>query len=120
MHKQHIIHPNQNRYTRLLDARPVTTNVTIDGRTYSKPLFGKKIFPKLLTLGGDHTIVLPILRALHAAYGGPVSVIHFDSHLDTWKPGSYGGGEEGVGKGAIINHGTCTYLYAMAWSMQLI
>jgi len=41
--------------------------------------------PRLVTLGGDHTIVLPILRALYKVYG-PVSVIHFDSHLDTWAP----------------------------------
>jgi agmatinase len=38
---------------------------------------------KLMTLGGDHTIVLPILRAMHAQHG-PVAVLHFDAHLDTW------------------------------------
>ncbi len=38
---------------------------------------------KLLTLGGDHTIALPILRALHKVHG-KISVIHFDAHLDTW------------------------------------
>lgn len=38
---------------------------------------------KLLTLGGDHTIALPLLRAMHAQYG-PVAVVHFDAHLDTW------------------------------------
>jgi agmatinase len=39
--------------------------------------------PRLLTLGGDHTIALPLLRAVSAAHG-PVSVVHFDAHLDTW------------------------------------
>ena len=39
--------------------------------------------PRLLTLGGDHTIALPLLRAVHAAHG-PVAVVHFDAHLDTW------------------------------------
>ena len=39
------------------------------------------------SLGGDHTIVLPILRSLHKVYG-PISVIHFDAHLDTWGPWS--------------------------------
>ncbi len=39
--------------------------------------------PHLLTLGGDHTIALPLLRALTAAHG-PVAVVHFDAHLDTW------------------------------------
>lgn len=38
---------------------------------------------RLLTLGGDHTIALPLLRAAHAQYG-PLAVIHFDAHLDTW------------------------------------
>ncbi|MGB3770743.1 MAG: agmatinase [Rhodococcus sp. (in: high G+C Gram-positive bacteria)] len=37
----------------------------------------------VLTLGGDHTIALPILRALHRDHG-PVAVLHFDAHLDTW------------------------------------
>jgi agmatinase len=39
--------------------------------------------PYLLTLGGDHTIALPLLRAFAAAHG-PVAVVHFDAHLDTW------------------------------------
>jgi agmatinase len=38
---------------------------------------------KPVTLGGDHTIVLPILRSLHKVHG-PIAVIHFDAHLDTW------------------------------------
>jgi agmatinase len=37
----------------------------------------------LLTLGGDHTIALPLLRAVSAIHG-PVAVVHFDAHLDTW------------------------------------
>jgi agmatinase len=39
--------------------------------------------PRLLTLGGDHTIALPLLRAVRAGHG-PVAVVHFDAHLDTW------------------------------------
>jgi agmatinase len=38
---------------------------------------------RLLTLGGDHTIALPLLRAMHQRHG-PVAVLHFDAHLDTW------------------------------------
>ena len=34
-----------------------------------------------LTMGGDHTIVLPILRALHRRHG-PLGVIHVDAHAD--------------------------------------
>ncbi|KAI8233515.1 putative agmatinase 2 [Colletotrichum sp. SAR 10_86] len=41
--------------------------------------------PRIISLGGDHSIVLPILRSLKTVYG-PVSVIHLDSHLDTWDP----------------------------------
>ncbi|KAI0028128.1 hypothetical protein K488DRAFT_80833 [Vararia minispora EC-137] len=56
-------------------AKDVTTALSKDGQAH----------PRVLTLGGDHTIVLPILRALNKVYG-PVSVIHFDAHLDTWAP----------------------------------
>jgi agmatinase len=37
----------------------------------------------VLTIGGDHTIALPILRSL-ARDHGPIAVLHFDAHLDTW------------------------------------
>lgn len=36
-----------------------------------------------LTLGGDHYITYPILRAYHKKYG-PLSLIQFDAHSDTW------------------------------------
>ena len=39
-----------------------------------------KTLPRVITLGGDHTITLPLLQSVNKAYG-PVSVIHFDSHL---------------------------------------
>ena len=37
----------------------------------------------VLALGGDHTVALPALRAAHAQHG-PVALVHFDAHLDTW------------------------------------
>jgi agmatinase/guanidinopropionase len=37
----------------------------------------------VIALGGDHSISLPLLRA-HAAHHGPLAVVHFDSHPDTW------------------------------------
>ena len=37
----------------------------------------------VLMLGGDHTVALPMLRAVSAVHG-PVAVVHFDAHLDTW------------------------------------
>ena len=51
--------------------------------------------PFVLTLGGDHTIALPLLRAVSAVHG-PVAVVHFDAHLDTWD--TY--------FGADVTHGT--------------
>ena len=38
-------------------------------------------YPKFITLGGDHSLALPALRALTALYGEPIAVLHFDSHL---------------------------------------
>lgn len=50
----------------------------------------------LLTLGGDHFISYPLLKA-HAARHGPLSLLHFDAHSDTWA---------GEADGSDINHGT--------------
>ena len=37
-----------------------------------------------VTLGGDHSITLPILRA-YAAKFGPIAVVQFDAHSDLWQ-----------------------------------
>lgn len=50
-----------------------------------------------LTLGGDHFISYPILQAL-AEKHGPLSLIHFDAHCDTWRD-----------DGKRIDHGTMFY-----------
>src|SRR5437899_9427787 len=50
----------------------------------------------VLALGGDHTIALPLLRAAVARFG-PLALVHFDAHLDTWN--TYFGG-------ARYTHGT--------------
>ncbi len=42
----------------------------------------------LVALGGDHGITLPLLRAL-ARRTGPVGLVHFDAHVDTW-PDNFG------------------------------
>lgn len=49
----------------------------------------------VIAIGGDHTIALPMIRAT-AAVHGPVALLHFDAHLDTWD--TYFGEE--------ITHGT--------------
>jgi agmatinase len=64
-----------------------------------------RTLPRVITLGGDHTITLPLLRSINRAYG-PISVIHFDSHLDTWRPKVFGGAPTSQ---ASINHGTYFY-----------
>lgn len=38
---------------------------------------------RLVVIGGDHTVALPLLRDVVAVHG-PVAVLHFDAHLDTW------------------------------------
>ena len=42
----------------------------------------------LVALGGDHTVTLGLLRAL-SARKGPLALVHFDAHVDTW-PESFG------------------------------
>ena len=37
----------------------------------------------IVSLGGDHTIAVPLLRAAHRQFG-QVALVHFDAHLDTW------------------------------------
>ncbi|KAH8099281.1 arginase deacetylase [Cristinia sonorae] len=68
-------------YNTLL-ARPVASNRPSGLAKFAKD---HREHPRIVTMGGDHTIVLPILRSLNKVYG-PVSVIHFDAHLDTWGP----------------------------------
>lgn len=51
-----------------------------------------------LVLGGDHYITFPILRA-HAKKYGPLSVLHFDAHTDTWADDDF----------SRIDHGTMMY-----------
>jgi len=38
---------------------------------------------RVVLLGGDHTIALPALQAMNEVHG-PVALVHFDAHLDTW------------------------------------
>jgi agmatinase len=42
-----------------------------------------------VVVGGDHSITLPVLRAL-AHRHGPLAVVHFDAHLDTSGPEAWG------------------------------
>jgi agmatinase len=40
--------------------------------------------PGLLSLGGDHFITYPVLKAHARKFGAPLSLLHFDAHSDTW------------------------------------
>ena len=53
----------------------------------------------LVALGGDHSITLPLLRAL-AKRSGPCALIHFDAHVDTW-PENFG---QTSAHGAVFYH----------------
>jgi agmatinase len=43
----------------------------------------------LIALGGDHGITLALLRAAAKRRGGPLALVHFDAHVDTW-PDNFG------------------------------
>ena len=49
---------------------------------------------KMLTFGGDHFVSYPLIRA-HAEKHGPVALVQFDAHCDTWDDGGY-----------TLNHGS--------------
>ncbi|KAI5968908.1 hypothetical protein KGF57_000023 [Candida theae] len=59
--------------------------------------------PRVITMGGDHTITLMALRNLHEQWKKPIKIIHFDSHIDTWDPKKLGGG---ITNYMSLNHGT--------------
>ena len=54
--------------------------------------------PALLTLGGDHFIAYPLIKAHVKKHGGPISILHFDAHSDTW-----------ADENDRIDHGTMFY-----------
>jgi agmatinase len=54
---------------------------------------------RMLTFGGDHFITYPLLKAHAEKLGGPLSLIHFDAHCDTWSDDN----------AASLNHGTMFY-----------
>ena len=40
--------------------------------------------PGLLSIGGDHFIAYPLLKAHVRKHSGPLSLLHFDAHSDSW------------------------------------
>lgn len=70
--------------------------------------------PALLTLGGDHFIAWPLLKAHAKKYGKPLSLLHFDAHSDTWED------EEGrIDHGTMFWHAVKEGLVDPATSVQI-
>lgn len=82
----------------------LTTCQITTGRTASNASIAKT--PRVLMLGGDHTVTLAALRST-IDHWGIVNVIHFDSHIDTWDPTVLGGG---ITDYASVNHGTFLHI----------
>ncbi|MEE2877147.1 MAG: agmatinase [Candidatus Neomarinimicrobiota bacterium] len=74
--------------TNMYDLPTVNDQIT----SFYSGLVGKGVFP--LSIGGDHSITYPILRAV--AEKDPVGLVHIDAHTDTW--------DEWMGSN--LNHGT--------------
>ena len=68
-----------------------------------------------LSLGGDHSVALPELRALAAVYG-PLALVQFDSHGDLWD--SYYGGQKYT-HGTPFRRAVEEGLILPEWSVQL-
>ncbi len=70
---------------------PATMVEGVEQRTDAILTAGKRV----MSFGGDHYVALPLLRSI-ARHHGPVSLLHFDAHTDTYKGEDY-------------NHGTMFY-----------
>ena len=76
-----------NREIKVVDCGNVTADMSDHQEHYRRAeKAAKKIFEvgtTLVTLGGDHGIPIPVMRALEV-HGGPVTLVHVDAHLD-WR-----------------------------------
>ena len=70
--------------------------------------------PGLLSLGGDHFVAYPLLKAHARKHGAPLSLLHFDAHSDTWAD------EEGrIDHGTMFFHAVKEGLVDPATSVQI-
>jgi len=58
---------------------------------------------KMVTLGGDHFVTYPILKA-HAKKYGPIALVQFDAHSDTWKDPIDETGRQRIDHGTMFYH----------------
>lgn len=98
---------------------PIDNAVALEQMTTAMTELGSRGLhpPKLLALGGDHSTALGSLRALQRIYGRPISVVHFDAHLDTWIPPSSQDEFPWFSEPGRFNHGD---VFSLAWEEGLI
>ena len=112
------------------DFHPITEMAIVDHGdlpfNFAKPAevpaaieaYAKKIVdagPMLLTLGGDHFISYPLIKAHVERHGAPLSLIHFDAHPDTWEDKN----EDWVNHGTMFWHAAREGLVDPATSVQI-
>ncbi len=83
----HVLKVNPFTTRRVADYGDIDVAPVSIERTYAKieaamgEILEQRVLP--VAVGGDHSITLPILRAV-AKRHGPVALVHIDAHLDTW------------------------------------
>ena len=101
-----------------VDGGDLPTNPISLSKTYS--LIENSIFnltkkgKKIVSVGGDHSITLPILRGLYKVHG-PLNLIHFDAHFDTYPP-AYG---EEYHHGTFVRHGILEKCLHKVWQFGI-
>jgi arginase family enzyme len=69
----------------------------------------------LVALGGEHGITLPLLRTQAERQGGPLGLVHFDAHVDTW-PNNFG---QVYAHGSVFYHAINERLIDPARTVQI-
>lgn len=96
-----------NKVVDVGDCATVPVNLQTTYKEIEK-FFSKNVIPcssegkkhrRFISVGGDHSITLPILRSLNKIYG-KINLIHFDAHLDTY-PAAWG---EEYHHGSFLRH----------------
>lgn len=83
----HVLKANPFKTRRVADYGDIDVAPVSIERTYERieavvgQILRQDVLP--VCVGGDHSITLPILRAV-AKRHGPVALIHIDAHIDTW------------------------------------
>ena len=67
----------------------------------------------MVTMGGDHFITYPLLKAHHKVHG-PLSMVHFDAHSDSWRED-----DERIDHGTMFYHAARLGLVDPARSVQI-